>query len=325
VCGAQAILASATTLLPLSYIRLNVPHRLPKLKLLPPAQAPDPVQRIYGETQRVLGVPHVNLVWQAYGVCPEFLELLWGQLRPALALQATFDLAERLRAGAFTRIHGYFAVPDFGGRAGDLHVSSGAERELNATAELFYYEDALALLLVAAIDQAFELSVGRAAADLRPAAHPAQPVFSGPALLEEETASAPVRRIYDEIKSRIGVPVVNTAYRALARWSEFLTQYWGTLRPMIESPLYVESLYGVRDTAMALARELPATLDLTLPRLEQAGIADESIAEMQRVTQLFLHVLSGLLLNITVAKVGLEGGTVNGKRVTAAAEPKMAA
>lgn len=297
-----------------------MPHRLPKLKLLPPAQAPERVQRVYGETQRALGVPHVDLVWQAYGVCPEFLELLWAQLRPALDLHATFDLAERLRAGAFTRIHGYFAVPDLGARVGDLQVSSGTQRELNATVELFYYEDALALLLVAAIEQAFELSVGRAAADLRPAEHS---VFTGPVLLEEETASAPVRRIYDEIKSRIGVPVVNTAYRALARWPDFLTQYWSNLRPLIESPLYVESLYGVRDTAMALARELPAALDLTLPRLEQAGIADEAIAEMQRVTQLFLRVLSGLLLNVTVAKVGLEGGTTNGKKHAAPAEPKQ--
>ena len=298
-----------------------MPHRLPKLKLLPPAHAPERVQRLYDEMQRVLGVPHVNLVWQAYGVYPEFLELLWAQLRPALNLQATFDLAERLRAGAFTRIHGYFAVPDFGERVGDLRVSSA---ELNATADLFYYEDALVLLLVAAIEQAFERPLGRAgagaAADPRPAEHP---VFSELPLLEESTASAQVRRIYDEIKSRIGVPVVNTFYRALA--PDFLAQYWSTLRPMIESPLYVESLYGVRDTAMALAREIPATLDLTPQRLEQAGIADEAIAEMQRVTQLFLRVLSGLLLNITVAKVGLDGGTAKARKLPASVEPKLAA
>src|SRR5258706_12662783 len=85
-------------------------------------------REIYGEIKDALGVPHVDVVFQAYGAYPEFLELLWTSARPALRTQDFFVLAERLRADAYTRPPSYLAVPDFRAHIAWLPFTEGAQK-----------------------------------------------------------------------------------------------------------------------------------------------------------------------------------------------------
>ena len=67
---------------------------------------------IYQEIKTALGLPLVNVIFQAYGVYPRFLELMWKTMRPAVETQDFFRFADRLRGEAYTATHNYFSIPD---------------------------------------------------------------------------------------------------------------------------------------------------------------------------------------------------------------------
>ena len=293
-----------------------------KRKPVAESEATGRTREIYAEIKSALGVPYVDVVFQAYGAYPEFLDLLWTSVEPALQTREFFALAERLRADAYTRVHSYLAVPDFCKPIAELRFSEGARKELTETAELFYYSDPILLMLSAAMFQAFDQPLGH---KVRPQPGP-RPIFQRlPLFIPEPTAPPITRRIYDDIVRTAGTPVVNTAYRAFARWPDFLAHYWSVLRPITNSAVYHESLFGVNDTAMALAQELPVVLDLQLQRMEQAGIGDQAAQDIQGMTKIFVHSLAGLVLNVAIAKVGLEGGTSVGRLQHAKAFAKKVA
>jgi len=277
-----------------------------RLRLVSEAEAQGRTLEIYGEIKHAMGVPHVNVVYQAFAAYPVFLDLHWRSFRPVLETQEFFNLSDRLRADAYTRTHNYFAIPDLWSLLADVSFSEGAHEELAEVIDLFHYQNPLLLLLLAAQVQAFEGPVGES----KPAVSPA--LISGfeykPILIEDASATPRVRQVLDEIRRILRLPFLNTDYRALARWPDILAAYWQALKQVVQSPLYESSHYGVRETAYALARELPGPIELTTNQLSEAGMDDTDISSVVRMTELFVQSISGLLLNIAFAKIGFEGG-----------------
>jgi hypothetical protein len=293
-----------------------MPQKKDKPVLVGEQEAQGSTREIFSEIKQALGVPHVNLVFQAYAAHPKFLELHWRATKPILETQEFFQLADRLRAEAYTRTYNYFSLPDLCERVTDLSFSTGARQELTEVVELFHYNNALLLLLMAAQMQAFDKAVGNGGQGTRPASHP---VYSEKAILvDEATAPSPTRKIYDDIKRTVGVPLVNTDYRAFARWPDFLREYWSVLKGLMQSPLYKEHCHAIRASAEALAQELPEQLELTVAHLQDAGLEDEDVEAAVRLTETFLKLLSGLVLNVSIAKIGLEGGSSAAPARTAA-------
>lgn len=293
-----------------------------KLRVVRESEARGRVAEIYQEIMGALGVPQVNVVFQAYAVYPEFLERFWTAAKPIVHTQEFFDLADRLGAEAYTRMHNYFAIPDLCDGVTKQGLSSDARRDLTGMAELFHYNNPLLLLLTAAQMQAFETRIGTP----RPTAPADHPVFSEkPVLIEEAEAPPAIRRIYDDIRRTFGLPMVNTDYCAFARWPDFLEGYWPALKNIAQSPIYQESQQGMRESAWNLARELPVSLDLSASKLIDDGMNDDQVSDVFRITELFVHALSGLVLNVAVAKIGLEGGTRRARPESAIVRPEQAA
>jgi hypothetical protein len=296
-----------------------------KLKLVAESEAQGRILQIYEDLRHTLGIPHVNLFYRAYAVYPQFLELHWRALKPVLETQEFFRLADRLRADAYTRMHNYFEIPDLCLPLVELNVSSAARQELTYAAELFHYNDPILLLIAAIQMQAFDSRTGQERDAMVPAQHP---LFRERAILiDEEVASPNIRRIYDEMKRIMGIPFINMGYTAFARWPDFLTNYWEVLKGVVQSPVYVESVHGVRDTAWSLAREIPRPVELTVSQLTDAGIGEDDVGTLVRLTEVFVKTLTGLVLNIALAKIGLEGGNVSRQETPAqgATHPERAA
>lgn len=295
-----------------------------KLKVVRESEVQGRIAEIYQEVKQALGVPQVNVVFQAYALYPRFLERLWEAAKPIVCCQEFFDLGERIGAEAYTRMHNYFVIPDLCAEITDQGLSADARQELTVMVELFHYNNPLLLLLTAAQLQAFETRIGRSGRSSNPADHP---VFTEkPVLIEEDGAPPAIRRIYDDIRRTFGLPMVNTDYRAFARWPDFLESYWPVLKGIAQSPVYQESQQGMRESAWNLVRELPAPLDLTASQLIDDGLSDDEVSDLFRITELFVRALSGLVLNIAVAKIGLEGGNRQARRPEhAEARPEQAA
>lgn len=269
-------------------------------------EASPEVHSIYEELKEALGLPQVNIVFQAYAAFPVFFRVQWERFKPVLQSQQFFQVTERLRADAYTRTHNYFDIPDFCEYVDSLKFSVGAKHELKETTELFDYNDPLLFLITSAQQQAFEGPVG---SGQKPTPAISHPVFQQRSVLvEEASASKEVLDIYGEIKHDLDIPMVISDFRAIARWPDFLRVYWNVLRPIISSPIYQQAMYGLLESAWGIVQELPGTIETTVAQLAEAGMDEDDIASVVRLTRAFNRGLAGSMLNISIAKIGLEGG-----------------
>ena len=277
-----------------------------RLSFVREADASGRTLEIYQEIKNALGVPHLNAIFQAYGAYPRFLDLMWKSLDPVLETGEFFEHADRLRAEAYTAMHNYFVVPDLGTRIRQIHLSTGAQRELTSVVDLFHYNDPLILLIAAVQLQAFEdapvaVRVGRSGAD--------HPVFTQkPVMLTEEAASAPIRKIYEEIKRSLRISFIGLDFQSFAHWPDFLSLYLDALKPVISSPLYGEHKHALRGSALTLATGLPNAAQLSVEHMKHSGIADEEISTAIHIAEEFLDQSSGSVLNVAFGKISLEGG-----------------
>jgi len=308
-----------------------------RLKFVREQQATGPTARVYQEIRESLGLPFVPMPFLIFAAFPQFLELQWTTLRPLVHTPGFFALAERLRADGYTRAHSYFQLPDLCHQVEAMRFSTGARHELTDTIEMLHYADPLVLLLMAAQLQAFDRKVGkpkdgsvgvdvseaRDAASGHTASH--HPRFSQrPVLIEEDSAPNPIRKLYEDIKRTTGMPCVTTDYLAMARWPDFLAAYWQVMKPIVQSPAYSVCASGVCEDACELTRELPVTIALTCDQLTDAGMADEDVGVCVRITEMFLRNLSGMVVNIAAAKIGLEGGSDATQQLTPEQMPTAA-
>ena len=59
---------------------------------------------------------------------------------------------------------------------------------------------------------------------------------------------------------------------------------------------------------MSLADDLPNAPQLSVEHMQDAGLKDDEISAAIHITEEFLEVLSGLVINVAFAKISLEGG-----------------
>jgi hypothetical protein len=216
-----------------------------------------------------------------------------------------FGAAERIAAEAYTRVHNYMNVPDLSRKVEELDFSIGAKEELKDTIDLYVYNNSVLLLISAAQIQALE-NPSSASGTTTPAQHPVHP--KRPVLVDEKHAPPDTQKIYEDIKKTMGAPFLNTSYFNFGRWPDFLREYWSSLKPILLSPLYEQTRIGMQQSALTLAAELPRPLQLSAAQLEEAGISPASLSAITQTTEFFMLLLSRQLLNITFAKIGLEGG-----------------
>src|SRR5947209_996951 len=235
-----------------------MPSRKHKLHLVREHEADGRIAEIYAEIRETLGIPHVNVLFQAFASFPEFFELYWKALKPALETQEFFSFSERLGAEAYTRVHNYFSVPDLGSKVAEMDFSRGAQNELGEAVNLYHYNYPALLLICALLVQAFENPGSPRKKGTKPAVHP---VYRGnPVLVEEELAPAPTRRIYEDMKRTLGTPFLATCYINLGRWPDFLKTYWDSLKPIFKTVLYEHHRLALRESSLTFAAEMPEPL-----------------------------------------------------------------
>ena len=277
-----------------------------RLPLVPEADATGRTLEIYQEIKSAVGIPHVNVIFQAYGAHPRFLDAMWNLLRPAVATREFFAKADHLGAEAYTWMHNYFTVPDLCNQIKQVDLSVGTQHELTGVAELLHYNNPLLLLIAAILLQAFEDGPVRTWRAEVGADHP---IFKDkPIKITEEGAPAPIRKIYDDIKRTLGVSYVNTDYQVFARWPDFLSAYWNALKAAFASPIYGESKHSLRESALSLASQLPNAPQLGIEHVNEMDLSSEEMSAVIHITEEFLETLSGLVLNIAFARIALEGG-----------------
>ncbi|MCH7796799.1 MAG: hypothetical protein IH900_16890, partial [Proteobacteria bacterium] len=120
-------------------------------------------------------------------------------------------------------------------------------------------------------------------------------------------ADAPTRALYDDIKTVLGLPFVNTDYRAFARWPSYFHRAWADLKKVVSGAQYEEIVQAVHARAAAAARTLPNPGGLTSAALREAAEADATLREVLAMCRLFQWLLPGLVTNVAYFRHQLRG------------------
>lgn len=269
------------------------------------SEAPSRTRAIFDEVRHSLGLPVVPLLYRAYAAYPEFLEIHWQAFRPAVQSRQFFWLGARLAAESYTRIHNYFNVGSLTSR--ELHSNGTGGLSLPQVLDYYQYLDPLLLLIASAQMQAFEGPGGAEQITPQPAQHPNFPV--PPRLLDDDEAAPALHRIWDERRRLLELAFISDEHRAMACWPGFYQAYGRALQEWMRSPLFTDCQHRIGESAFGLARELPAKLETSVPQLLDAGLSDEQAASVVHINEALCQALSGLILDITFARVACEGGT----------------
>ena len=275
-----------------------------RLRLVSDVEASPRVREIFDEVCHSLGLPGVPTLYRAYAVYPEFLAVHWASFRPALQSRQFFALGARLAAESYTRAHNYFEIPSL--TTYESHPAIAPSLPIAQVLDYYQYLDPLLLLIASAQMQAFEGAIGRTGNAEVPN-HPSFPV--APTLLPDEQASSTVQRIWDERRRVLEVAFISDEHRALACWPDFYREYWSPLKSLLQSPLYADCQYRIGESAWTMVQEIPVKVETGVSQLLEAGMNGEDLSSLARMNEAFMQAMTGLVLDITFARIGCDGGT----------------
>jgi len=114
--------------------------------------------------------------------------------------------------------------------------------------------------------------------------------------------------IFADIRLATGAGVVHTVYRAFARWPDFLQSYWTAVKPITATELFRNCESAVREEARQLVNELPGPVEFNASTLAGLDMSPTAANALVDITGMFVHSLTAALLNVSVARIALEGG-----------------
>jgi hypothetical protein len=126
-------------------------------------------------------------------------------------------------------------------------------------------------------------------------------------LMEPHHVDEPTRAVYEDIKTILQLPFVNTDYRAFARWPSYFAMAWQDLRDTAGSPAHETICQGCHDRlAKLVATDQPDPGGLSSDALRRAAEADANPDDVIQVCRLFQWLLSGLITNVAYFRHQLE-------------------
>lgn len=292
---------------------LKMPESLPRLKPSPiPALHPVPehstdarLQEVYEDTKSVLQVPWMGVVTMAFAHYPTFYGALWGGLRDLAGSREFVEACHALRTCAEDGARQLSPSPVLSSLS-ELKYAEREIDEIRQMIEVFSHGNMPYLMLATAARLLLEGHELGGASTVSPIQGRHGPSMERRlSLIEAHHADAPTRAIYEDIKATLGLPFVNTDYRALARWPTYFSIAWNDLRGKVATPAYEPAVQSVHDFAVDKMRRLPNPGGLTAKLLQKAAAQDASLEEITSVVRLFQWVLPGLATNVAYFRAQL--------------------
>ncbi len=274
------------------------PDPLPEIHPLPEYLASGQRAAWYTEMKEALQVPWMGVVTMAFAHYPTFFAELWRGLEPLSKTQAFVDASQALRSEAE---HGVLALqPHI--LKDELSVLGYAPREntsLKDVNTLFSHGNPLYLLIATIARYLLEVDdlAGEADAISFTGRH-APDVKASLVLMEAHHADRPTQEVYEDIKATLGLPFVNTDYRAFARWPSYFALAWRDLREKVSSPAHKDLCQTIHELALSSVRNFPNPGSLNAKALQKAAAKDASPDEVIQVCRLFQWLLPGLMVNV---------------------------
>jgi len=263
----------------------------------------------FRDIKSALRVPLVNLIFQAWAAYPRFLEVTWRRLRPSVLTVEFAELAGSINAKVREGTHNW-PIAD---HADLLRARAVGENELQRMREivdLFTEVNPKLAILATAVDIALSrMPVGGVGTKgpHREEERERPKEFRGVrfTLIEERDAPPRVRSIYEDMKLTLGLPFIETEYRAMASYPDWLEVWWKDCKPLAQDEQYQALGAAISKAAIEAAKLLPHRLYLSDDLIESCDVDETKRVELRRSNGTFVRLLPGLIMNLEVARRGL--------------------
>jgi hypothetical protein len=276
----------------------------PRVALVKRAAATPQIRALYDEIQDALGIPWLPANFQAYAAYPALLGLLWSKVARVARSEMFLQRSLALRDLAYREVGSWYwrgsSMPG---------LEPPVRKRIRWELEAFEYGNCQLLLLQALWDLALRdevVGVTRATEDAREGGHP----FRVPPirLVSEARASERSRKLFEDIRATLGLPLINSDYQAFAKWPDFLRLGWAQARRWRSERVYFELCGALTREAHAYAMTLSPPVALGVSDLRAAvGEGEGDLENAQRLIQLFSSLLPGLMVNDAIFLFALEG------------------
>ena len=268
------------------------------------------VREAYRDIKASLRVPVVSSLFQAYAAVPRFLDYTWRRLRPNVLAKPFVDHARAIGEHA-ERSAATWSIGDHAAELRARNVGEGDIVRMREIAALLVDVDPKLLVIAHAVRMAMSgVQVGGAGTGTHQ--------FSGDedrlardyrgltiAIIEERDAPLRVRTVYEEIKSATGAPFVNSDYRAMAAYPDWLELWWRDMKAAIHTPRFATMCREVDDAAIEAARHLPYALNLREESLARVEVSADERARITRANEAFCQMLPAIVVGTALAHRGL--------------------
>ncbi|KUF08894.1 hypothetical protein [Pseudoponticoccus marisrubri] len=279
------------------------PDPIPAIQPVPEYAATGDLAEVYARTRAGLEVPWMGVVAMAFAHFPRFYGTLWSALEPTAGTEPFIHACAELRACAENEAS-RLSPPPILPRLIDTGYEEREIDDIRACNEVFSAGNMLYLLMASLARLLLEGKDWRGGGK---AGGPAQrrPVAPKPVLIEPHHADPTIAALYADIRHTLGLPFVNTDYRAFARWPSYFAPAWEDLKRAVVRDDYEHHVARVHDRAVVLAAGLPNPTRLSSDALREAAAADATCEEVLAVVRLFQWLLPGLALNVAFLRAQL--------------------
>lgn len=283
------------------------PDPLPAIHPVPEYAVSGQRQQWYEEMKAALQVPWMGVVTMAFAHYPKFFAELWRGLKPLAESRAFVAAAMRQQRDVEAAVEA-LAPPVIVERletAGYGEREIAAIRAINAVFSHGNHPYALIATIARHLLEGGKLDENDGAEpfDGRHAPDVSVPLV----LMEAHHADAATRAVYDDIKRVLGLPFVNTDYRAFARWPSYWAMAWGDLGKVVGTPAHEALCQDYHHGLVASVVEClsnPGNLESAL--LIKAAEADGGRDQVLAVVRLFQWLLPGLAVNVAYLRRQLD-------------------
>lgn len=279
------------------------PDPVPAINPVPEYAALGNLADVYARTKAGFGVPWMGVVAMAFAHYPRFYERLWSAMEPVVASAAFAAACAELRSCA-EREAAALEPPTILPRLKALGYDENELEDIRACNEVFSAGNMPYLLMASLARLLLEGHEWRG------------DVISGapvgvrqgqqkPVLIEAHHADPTIASLYEDIRGTLGLPFVNTDYRAFARWPSYFVPAWADLKRAVSGADYEVRVARVHERAVHLAASLPNSTRVTARELRAAAEADATADEVLSVVRLFQWLLPGLAVNVAFLRAQL--------------------
>jgi hypothetical protein len=280
------------------------PDPIPTIHPVPEFAASGARAAVYERTKKGLGVPWMGVVAMAFAHYPCFYDTLWSAVEPISGTKVFRQTCQSMRDVAEREAEALEPAPLVSRLSAQGYDVQEID-DIRACNEVFSDGNMPYVLMASLARLLLEGHAWQGSGDLGRVTSPI-PALPKPPLMEAHHASDDLAALYADLRGALGLPFVNTDYRAFARWPSYFALAWSDLKPRLSEAGYATRVECVHQAAITLAVSLPNASGITPDALRDAATSDASLEEVLSVVRLFQWLLPGLAVNVAFFRSQLQ-------------------